>query len=505
MADAEPPSGAFGDDIDEHALAARRQGIARHAVQGVMWTYVSFAGSKVLVFISTVLLARLLLPSEFGQVGFALLVISYMDTVGDFGVSSALIYERDRPEEAADVAFIISLATGLGWFAASFAAAPLVAEFFHDPTIVPILRVMGFVFVINALGNTHDGLLRRQLAFKKRLLPDFAMALVKGLCSVGLALAGWGVWSLVWGQLIGAAASTVALWIVMPWRPGLRTSWKTARGMLSYGGQIVGVNIVSAIVHDADFVIVGRMLGSAALGFYSLAYRTPEFFITTVIWVIGKVTFPLYSKLRDDRTALSGAFLVTLRYLSIVTLPAGVGLAMLGGLFVASFYGDRWEPAALALQALALAGAIRSLSSHAGDVYKATGRTGVLTTLGLSRAAVMIPAMIWGARYGIFGVAVAQLVVTTMSTLANLYVAGRILSLPVGALLKEFRTAVVASLVMVGALLLLFPVLGGMPRGFALALGVCAGAIVYLATILLIDRKAITQAHSSILTSLRSA
>lgn len=481
------------------------EGLGRQAVQGVLWTYVSFAGSKLLVFASTVILARLLVPSEFGQVGFALLVISYMDTVGDFGVSSALIYERERPEEAADVAFVVSILTGLVWFAAAFFAAPLVADFFQDPAVVSILRVTALVFVINALGNTHDALLRRDLAFKKRLVPDFAMALLKGFCSVGFALAGWGVWSLVWGQLIGTAAATLALWLTVPWRPRWRASWQTARGMLSYGGQIVSVNVVSAVVHDADFVIVGRMLGSAALGLYSLAYRTPEFFITMVIWVIGKVTFPVYSKLRDDPPALRQAFLMTLRYLSLVTLPAGLGLAALGGLFVQAFYGEKWVDAVATLQALAVAGALRSLGSHAGDVYKATGRPGILTKLGLLRAGVLIPAMIWGARYGIFGVAVAQLLVTGASTLLNLYVAGRVLKLSALALLAEFKTAALGSVVMVAALALLHTPLGGMPKWAGLAAGVLAGGAVYVVTVWLVGRETIEHARAAVATSLRRA
>ncbi|HEX8148583.1 MAG TPA: lipopolysaccharide biosynthesis protein [Pyrinomonadaceae bacterium] len=480
-------------------------GLGRRAVQGVLWTYVSFAGSKLLVFASTVILARLLVPAEFGQVGFALLVISYLDTVGDFGVSSALIYERERPEEAADVSFVISLLTGLLWFAAAYAGAPLVAEFFDDPGVVSILRVTALVFVINALGNTHDALLRRDLEFKKRLAPDFAMALIKGGCSVGLAMAGWGVWSLVWGQLIGTAASTVALWLVVPWRPRWHTSWRTARGMLSYGGKIVSVNVVSAVVHDADFVIVGRVLGGAALGLYSLAYRTPEFFITMIIWVIGKVTFPVYAKLRDDPPALRQAFLLTLRYLSLITLPAGLGLAALGGLFVPAFYGEHWEAATATLQALAVAGALRSLGSHAGDVYKATGRPGILTKLGILRAAVLVPSMWWGARYGILGVALAQLVVTLGSTLLNLYVAGRVLKLSAWSLLAEFKTAALGSCAMVSALLLLLPLLAGLPKWAGLTAGVVAGAAVYALAAWVVGRETVEQARTTVLTSLRRA
>jgi len=471
--------------------------IGRHAVHGVLWTYLSFAGSKLLIFASTVVLARLLIPAEFGQVGFALLVIGYIDAVGDFGISSALIYEKDRPEEAADVAFIVSLVAGLFWFAVAYAAAPAVAGFFDNPVVVPIMRAMSFSFVINALGNTHDAILRRNLAFKKRLLPDFSMALAKGLISIGLALAGWGVWSLVWGQLIGAAAATIALWRVVPWRPGLKASWDATRKMLSYGGQIVSVNVVSAIVHDADFLIVGRLLGASALGLYSIAYRTPELLITTVIWVIGKVTFPVYAKLQDDPAALGNAFLVTLRYLSLVTLPAGLGLAFLGSHFVTTFYGNTWGAATLAMQALAISGALRSLGSHAGDVYKATGRPGVLTKLGLLRAAVLIPAMIWGAKFGIFGVAVAQMIVTGASTVLNLVVAGRILALPTMALIGEFKTAATGCAVMIAALLLAQPLLAGLPGAAALMAEIAIGTIAYLGTVAAIDRPAMRQVRAA--------
>jgi PST family polysaccharide transporter len=329
------------------------------------------------------------------------------------------------------------------------------------------------------------------------------MAVLKGLCSVALAVAGWGVWSLVWGQLIGAAAATIGLWLVMPWRPGLRASWRTVRAMLGYGSQIVSVNMLAAVVHHADLVIVGRLLGSAALGLYTLAYRTPEFFITTVIWVVGKVTFPVYSTLREDSPALRSAFVATLRYSSLVTLPAGFGLAALAGLFVSTFYGEQWAPATMTLQALAVAAAVRALGSHAGDIYKATGRPGILTKLGLLRAAVLIPAMLWAARHGILGVALAQLLVTAASTLLNLYVAGRVLSLSAWTLLRQFRTAVIACVVMVGALQALLPLLGSLPPGLGLTAGVGAGAMVYAAVSWMFGREAIKEARSLIMLSSR--
>lgn len=477
-------------------------GLAQTALLGVFWSYASFAGGKLLAFASTVVLARLLLPTEFGQVGFVLLVIGYLDTLGDLGVGSALIYKHKHTEEAANIAFLISLATGILWLFLAISLAPVVAAFFHDPAVESLLPAMAWVFVITALGNTHDALLRTRLAFKRRFIPDVARALLKGFCSILLAWLGWGVWSLVWGQLIGAATATLALWIVMPWRPRLQVSFGLAGQMLRYGSQIVSVNALATIVHHVDFLIVGRLLGSAALGFYSLAYRIPEMCISLIIWAVGRVTFPAYSKLQEDHQTLRSAFLVTLRYLSLLTLPAGVGLAMSATMLVPVLYGDKWTPMVPAVQAMALTGSLRSLGSHAGDVYKAIGRPDILVKLALLRAAVLIPALVWGAQWGIAGVALTQLLVTGASTALSLYVASRMLSVAAGAYWSQFRPSALGSLLMALALEVLVLLVSGWPHALGLAVVVGVGLVVYGVSIRLISKSTVEQAKIAIASAL---
>lgn len=471
--------------------------IAHRAARGVLWTYLSFAGGKLLVFASTVVLARLLVPSQFGQVAFALLVISYLETVGDFGASSALIYEQVEKKAAANIAFLTSLGSAIGWFVIVYFTAPFIADFFNDPEVVPILRAMAWVFPITALGNVHDAILRKELDFGKRVIPDLASGAIKGLISILLAWYGWGAWSLVWGQVAGAAVTTFILWIVVPWRPSLTGSLALARRMFAYGSKIVSVNIVSAIVHDADYVVVGRVLGATALGLYTMAYKIPELTITMVIWVVGKVAFPVYAKLRDDPPALRAAFLSTLQYLSLLTVPVGVGLALLAGPFVGLFFGPAWIDAVPAMQALAVAGTVRSLGSHAGDVYKATNRADILVKLGIARAVILIPAMIWGAQFGIFGVAVAQVIVTAASTVVNLLIAGRVLQVSPLYLIAEFKNAAIGSLLMgvvVYTMSITLPEIS--PSAVRVAILVVTGAAVYAMYMLVFNRRVLHQAWS---------
>lgn len=473
------------------------------AVRGVFWMYVSLVGSKLLVFASTIILARILIPAEFGLFGFALLVISYLEIIGDMGMGSALIYEQKQSKQGANVSFIINLITGLLWFILAQAIAPLVAAIFKEPEVVPILRVLSFVFIINALGNTNDVLLRKELAFKKRMIPELIRGFMKGLFTVILALQGLGVWSLVWGQVIGSAVSTLALWLVFMWRPRFQFPWNLAKRMLGYGWKIVSVNALAAIVHHLDYWVVGVMLGSAAFGYYSLAYKIPELSIVMIIWAVGKVMFPTYSKMQNDFPSLRQSYLVTLRYLSLLTMPAGVGLTFLGAVIIYTLYGDNWDPSVPVLQALAITVTLRSLSSNNGDIYKATGRPDILVKLGLLRAALLVPALIYGARFGIAGVAVAHMLVTGANTLLNFYIIHKILSIPIRSILSGLKPAFLSSMVMAIGLYFFKPVVSNMPIVVNLVLAVFFGFIVYLLSTRLISPGILKNARITILSSFK--
>jgi PST family polysaccharide transporter len=199
---------------------------------------------------------------------------------------------------------------------------------------------------------------------------------------------------------------------------------------------------------------------------------------------------------------------VTLRYLSLLTIPAGVGLAVLGEPFIKVLFGEKWLAAVPAMQALAVAGCLRSLGSHAGDVYKATGRPDILVKLGVARAIILVPSMIWAARYGIEGVAIAQIAVTALSTVANLFIAGKMLSVSVWILLAEFRAAFAGSLIMGVALYFCGITLSRLPNIYpaaALVALVLTGFVIYAASIFIFNREAIAQVWNLAAASLRKS
>lgn len=455
--------------------------------RAAVWAFLAVTGTRILSLASLAVLARLLAPRDFGLLAFALLYITYAETIGDLGTAAALIYWKERREDAAQVTFLVNAAMGLGWCLVTLLLAEPIAAFFRNPDAVPIVRVLSLGFVIRFLGNTHDALAQKDLRFRARAIPEVGLAATKGGVAIILAAAGFGAWSLVWGHLAGLAVWTLGSWRIVEWRPNLTFPRDLVAPMLRYGRGIVAVNVIAAVVHHADLAVVGRMLGTIALGLYQIADRIPDATITILVWVGSKVLFPAFARLRDDG-ALRRAYLQALTYVSIVTVPVAGGLAVAAGPIVAVFFGARWSDAAPILQWLAIYAGIRSLGSHAGDVLKATGRSGLLAALGIVKAAVLVPALVLGARWGVTGVAIALTIVTAATSLINVVIVMRQLRFGFGALGRALRTSLAAGAALVIVALVVKTAVSGLAPQLALAAIALAGAGAYAAALFALDR-----------------
>lgn len=396
-------------------MSARERELATRTARGFLWALAGAVGGRIFSVVALAVVARILAPEQFGLFAFALVYVTYLNTVGDLGVGMALIYWRERVRDAAQITFAVNVLAGLTWFAITVAVAPAVASFFHSPEGTSILRALAWLFVIRGLGNTHDALCRKELRFRDRVAPELGLSVVKAIFMVGFAIAGFGVWSLVWGQLAGMAAWTVALWIVMPWRPEWRWPTELFLPMLRYGREIVAVNVIAAVVHHADYIVVGRMLGMEALGHYQIAYKVPEMAVILVLWQVNTVLFPAFSRVHAAGDDMATAYTEALRYVGLVILPASAGLFFLAEPIVLTIFGDQWVPAVPILRALALYVAFRALGSHAGDVLKASGRPGLLAAIGLGRAAVLVPALVVAGGIGASEVALTMAAVAAAS------------------------------------------------------------------------------------------
>lgn len=468
--------------------SARPMSFGRQALRGGILSYGSFLASKALVYVSTLVLARLLSPRDFGIVGYALVVISFLDVAKDLGVTAALIYRQDMRDEEAGEALALNVLSGLLFFGLCWLVAPSAALFFHDPRVAGLTRVLGLSFVFAGVGGIPAALLQKRMRFGRGFLPDLTLSIAKGLVSVVLALGGAGYWSLVWGQLAGVAAAAATSLLLLGRVPRPHVRWASARRLLGYGLHITAVNLVGIVINNGDYAIVGRALGSTALGLYTLAYTLPQMLTISLSVAISRVVFPAYARIQGDRAALRRGYLAVLRATGSLLVPIGLGLAAVAPAVVHVLYRHSWWPAVPAMEALSLYAAIYALGWNAGDVYKAIGRPDVQWKLGIGHALVLVPALAVGAHMrGIEGVALAQIAVVVPYSLVRFYIIHRLLDIGAGAIVGALRVPLVAGAVLLSACALVAAVSHVYSPVTVLLLQVTLGGTAYVGATLALD------------------
>jgi O-antigen/teichoic acid export membrane protein len=468
-----------------------RDDLGTTAARAIAWNYISFASGKVLVLITMTVLARLLTPEQFGIVGFATLVTAYLSVLKDLGLGAAVIQRQDDVEESAQTVFVLNLIIGAVLTSITYLAAPLVASFFREPLVTPLLRVLGFTFVLESLGSMHVVLLKKNLDFRRKLVPDVGQSIVKGVVAISAAATGFGVWALVWGHLAGVLAFVVLSWVAIPWRPTWRVHRRLIRPLSRFGAPLIVTDVQYAIWSNLDYVVVGRLLGDAALGVYTLAYRLPELLVHSVWRVLAQAVFPVFSRLQNDLAALRAGFLATIRYTQLAVVPLCVGLFVTAEPAVAVVFGDQWAAVVPVLQVMAVFSLVASVGVNAGDVYKALGRPGVLAKLAAIELVLLVPALIYGAQYGVVGVAWAHAIVATIDSLVRLGVARSMLQLPLRDIGRQLMPSLGAGAILAGtawATLRFTASLGNLP---SLLITAAIGASTYALAIWRLDHGSV--------------
>ncbi len=451
------------------------------------WAFLSSTGARIVTLISLTLLARLLAPQEFGLLAFAMAYIVYVETIGDLGSGTALIYWPDRREDAAQVTFIINVAAGVFWCVTTLLVAPFVAGFFNAPQGTPLVRALAFGFLIRYLGNTHDALTRKDLRFQARALPELAMAAVKAAVALFFAWRGFGAWSLVWGHLAGLSASTLFFWIVTPWRPKWRLPKDLFKPMLAYGRGIIFVNILGAVQDQTDIAMIGRWLGMTALGLYQLAGKLPEATVMVIVRVASRVLLPAFSRVSASGENPKVAYLAAARYIGAMTLPIVTGLAILARPFVLTLFGERWISAAPIVTALAILAGVRALGTHPGDVLKATGRVGTLARIEVCRAIVIVIVVLIAVRFSAVAVAASLAMVDGAAMVVALALTARAIGVSFRELTRAYAPSVISAAAMAAVLLAWRHYGPELSPAADLVLAVMLGGFVYVGAVRLTD------------------
>ncbi|MGZ6705502.1 MAG: lipopolysaccharide biosynthesis protein [Solirubrobacteraceae bacterium] len=370
------------------------------ALRGLPWAVMSYAVTKVVALLVTVVLARLLQPSDFGLVALATLAIGTLMIFNDLGLGATLVVRQDLGRRAQGTLLTLMLLMAVVVALVVAALSGVAASALGEPRLQGLLLVLAISVALSGPAWFFDAQLQRELEFRLRFIARSIESGVYAVVAIGLAVAGAGVWSLVIAQVAGILTSVVVAFLLVPYRvrPAFdrevaRDTLRTSRGFLTQGG-------LSYVQDNVDYLAVGKLLGATALGYYSMAYRMAEVPYYAVADPVAKVTFPSFARMRRRGEDPIPSFLTALRSVALVASPVGIVLSAAAEPFVRTVFGDRWLPMVAPLSVLGLWSAIRPVQFTLMWLLNSFERASLAGIIGIGALIVQLPFLYVAVTHG---------------------------------------------------------------------------------------------------------
>lgn len=459
-------------------------------MSALRWTAGARLTAQIITWAITLVVIRILSPADYGLLAMATVFIGFLSMFSEFGLGSAIVQRPDIDVEilrrALGVIVIIhSLLAGLG-----FAAAPFIADFFKEPRLVPIVRVLSFQFVLAAFAVVPNAILQRKMEFRRRSLLDLSGAIASSVTTVILALAGQGVWALVAGSILRQTWRTIGINLISPFGHWPTFSLTRMRSFLVYGGQLTGAQLLWFFFTQIDVVIAGKWLGKELVGFYSVAVHLASLPNQRITGVINQVAFPSFARIQHDIQEVGRHFLLGVRVLNFVAFPVLWGMSSVAPEIAETILGARWGPVTLPLQVIGLIMPVRMITMFMPNALQGVGRSDIIFWNSVWASLVTPAAFLVGVQWGLPGLSFAWLFWAPIVFIHIMMRSLPILGLSLRQLTVSILPTTVASTIMYGSVSLARLALAAIPNGgLRLAMLVLVGAASYVAASIAFNRK----------------
>ena len=425
-------------------------GLAGTVLRGAGLAGGGYVLAQALNLVVYIILSRLLLPEDFGQYAAATVLVGFGVLITESGLQAAVVQRQDRLPEAQSTAFVAIvvgglLATGLG-----IATAPLLGAIFDSDQVTELAIASAALMFVNVLPVVPNAILQRRFSFLRLVAVDPVEVLAFGTAAIIAASNDMGPWSLVIGQYAGLATSTALTWAFARWRPRAgEVSFAMWRELADYGRHVfIATGIIRLGEQSADTLIVGKTLGTAALGQFRYAFRIAALPYQVLLAGAGYVVFPALSRLQADRERLEAAFLRSLRWLATLGIPAGLILVPLGPGVAALVFGDVWLAAGYAAAAMCGYAGANAVVTAVAEMLKAAGEPEPLPRLYALSTMVTIVTMVALAQVSLTAAAASLSLGALSGAAYAIWIARRVTSIPAGRMIREVVPALVCGAVM---------------------------------------------------------
>ena len=462
--------------------------LKQEVLSGLRWSAGLRFFGQLLTWVITIIIMRALSPQDYGLMGMAGVFIVFLTMVNELGLGAALIQKRDMDEGMMRQIFGLLLIINTSLFFLSLLVAPLVADFFKEQRLIPVIRLLAIQFVMASFFIIPQSLIDREMLFKKKSIVELISAIAGSLTTLPLALSGWGIWSLVWGTLTLNLFRTVGLNLVRPYLKLPHFSLKGIGQAISFGGYVTITRILWFFYSQADIIIVGKLLGRQLLGFYSVALTLASLPMDKLSGIINQVAFPAFASIQNDTQQAASHFLKAVRVMSLIAFPVLWGISSVAPELVGLFIGKKWYLTVVPLQILSLVIPIRMVSNLMSPTLLGLGRADTNFVNVITASLVLPLGFLVGCHWGIIGVSIAWASIFPIVFLYNLSRTARVLELRLLDVIGVMLRPVVAAVAMYISVAIITSVVPGFDPMMRLAFSVIGGAVVYCGLILTLHR-----------------
>ena len=424
-------------------------------IKGVGWSFTDGILSKGVIFLVGIVLARLLSPEEYGLIGILMIFIVVSESIVNSGLSSALIRKQEATEEDFSTVFITNLILSFVMYGVLFLCAPLISTFFERPQLTILLRVMGVIVIINALSLVPLAKLTRNIDFKSITICSFSSAIVSGAVGISMAFIGYGVWSLVGQQISKQLTYTLALWIVNKWLPKLQFSTDSFKELWGFGWKLLVSGLIDTIWREIYKVVIGKFYTPATLGQYTQAHQYSDLFSSNLTSVIQRVSYPVLSKIQNERERLKQAYRQVIKVTMLVTFVFMFGLAGCAESFIYVLIGEQWLPCVPYLQILCFSMALYPLHAINLNMLQVQGRSDLFLKLEIIKKFIAICPLLLGIFIDIYWMLIGSVIVGWFAYYLNAYYSGPYLNYSVYAQIKDILPSMSLALGMAAVVFLI--------------------------------------------------
>lgn len=468
--------------------------LAKNTLKGITWSSISQFGKQIIQYFTTIILASILNPSDFGLIALALIVIGFLNLFKDMGMSAAIIQTDENSEVLYSTVFWANVLIGVLFTIILFITAPLIAQFYNDERIINILRILSPVFLISSISILQKSLFEKKLEFKSLAHIELIAISVGSIVGIGMALTGYGVWSLVFQSISNNLFFSLLIWFKSEFRPKYVFKFKEIKKIFNYSLNLAGYNLFNYFVRNADYLLIGKFLGKEQLGYYYLAYKIMLYPVQNITGIISRVLFPVYSQIKTDILKFRQVYKEVSNAIAFFTFPLMLGILIVSESFVNTFFGSNWNHHTLILLIMILApvGLMQSVVSTVGSIYMATGKTQYMFFWGIVTGIVYVTGFYIGIQFGVLCVAISYLINTVIFLYPVFAIPFKFIELSVREFFSSFKVILLSSIIM---LLLTFLIKNYLIQFLSslsqLTILIAAGIIFYFTSFYYIDKTSL--------------